>query len=76
MSTVPTSWKYLFATKTYPTEAQVIGALRQIEAGRKAEDVALEVGVSKHTIYARNPRQRRRKRVALPATRGQTTGMR
>ena len=24
----------------------------QIEAGRKAEDVAREVGVSKHTIYA------------------------
>ena len=23
-----------------------------MEAGRKAEDVALEVGVSKHTIYA------------------------
>jgi putative transposase len=34
------------------TEAQIIGALKQIEAGRKAEDVAREVGVSKHTIYA------------------------
>ena len=33
------------------TEAQMIGALRQLEAGRKAEDVAQEVGVSKHTIY-------------------------
>jgi hypothetical protein len=31
---------------------QVIGALKQLEAGRKAEDVAREVGVSKHTIYA------------------------
>ena len=30
----------------------MIGALNQIEAGRKAEDVAREVGVSKHTIYA------------------------
>jgi len=30
----------------------MIGALKQIEAGRKAEDVAREVGVSKHTIYA------------------------
>jgi putative transposase len=34
------------------TEEQVIGALKQLEAGRKAEDVAREVGVSKHTIYA------------------------
>ena len=34
------------------TEAQVIGALKQLEAGRKAEDVAREVGVSKHTQYA------------------------
>jgi len=34
------------------TEAQMIGALQQLEAGRKAEDVAREVGVSKHTIYA------------------------
>jgi putative transposase len=34
------------------TEAQMIGALKQLEAGRKAEDVAREMGVSKHTIYA------------------------
>ena len=34
------------------SEAQIIGALKQLEAGRKAEDVAREVGVSKHTIYA------------------------
>ncbi len=27
-------------------------SLKQLEAGRKAEDVAREVGVSKHTIYA------------------------
>ena len=30
----------------------MIGALKQLEAGRKAEDVAREVGVSKYTIYA------------------------
>lgn len=30
----------------------MIGALKQLEAGRKAEEVAREVGVSKHTIYA------------------------
>ncbi len=30
----------------------MIAALKQIEAGRKAEDVAREVGVSKHTLYA------------------------
>ena len=34
------------------TEAQIIGALKQLEAGRKVEDVAREGGVSKHTIYA------------------------
>jgi putative transposase len=37
------------------TEAQMIGALKQLEAGRKAEDVAREVWVSKHTI---NPGRR------------------
>lgn len=39
-------------SKSKHTEAQMIGALKQLEAGRKAEDVAREVGVSKHTIYA------------------------
>jgi len=39
-------------SRTKHTEAQMIGALKQLEAGRKAEDVAREVGVSKHTIYA------------------------
>ena len=34
------------------SEAEMIGALKQMEAGRKAEDVAREMGVSKHTIYA------------------------
>jgi len=34
------------------TEAQMIGALKQIEAGRKTEDVAREIGISKHTLYA------------------------
>ena len=39
-------------SKSQHTEVQMIGALKQLEAGRKAEDVAREVGVSKHTIYA------------------------
>ena len=39
-------------SKSQHTEAQMIGALKQLEAGRKAEDMAREVGVSKHTIYA------------------------
>ncbi len=39
-------------SKSRHTEAQVIAALKQVEAGRKVEDVAREVGVSKHTIYA------------------------
>ncbi|MGH9440237.1 MAG: transposase [Terriglobia bacterium] len=34
------------------TEVQIIAALKQVEAGRTAEDVAREWGVSKHTIYA------------------------
>lgn len=34
------------------TEAEMIGALKQIEAGRRVEDVAREMGVSKHTVYA------------------------
>ena len=33
------------------TEAQMIAALKQVKAGRGVEDVAREVGVSKHTIY-------------------------
>jgi putative transposase len=39
-------------SKSKHTEAQMIGALKQLEAGRKVEDVARELGVSKHTIYA------------------------
>lgn len=34
------------------TEAQIIAALKRVEAGQRAEDVAREVGVSTHTIYA------------------------
>ena len=34
------------------SEAEMIRALKQLEAWRKAEDVAREVGVSMHTIYA------------------------
>jgi putative transposase len=34
------------------TEAQMIAALKQVEAGRATEDVARECGVSKHTLYA------------------------
>jgi len=30
----------------------MIGALKQMEAGRKAEDVAREIGISRHTLYA------------------------
>ena len=34
------------------SEAQMIAALKQMEAGRTAEYVARKVGVSKHTLYA------------------------
>jgi putative transposase len=33
-------------------DQEIIGALKQLEAGRTAEDVGREMGVSKHTIYA------------------------
>ena len=33
------------------TEAQIIAALRQVEAGRTVDDVARECGVSPATIY-------------------------
>ncbi len=39
-------------SKSRHTEAQIIASLKQVEAGRTAEDVAREHGVSKHTIYA------------------------
>ncbi len=38
-------------SKSRHTEAEMIAALKHVEAGRKVEDVAREVGVSKHTIY-------------------------
>lgn len=34
-------------------DAHIIAALKQVEAGSTAEDVAREDGVSKHTIHAR-----------------------
>ena len=34
------------------TEEQIHKAIQQVEAGRKAEEVAREMGVSKHTLYA------------------------
>src|SRR5579884_4011869 len=39
-------------SRTRHTESEMIAALKQMEAGRKAEDVAREVGVSKHTLYS------------------------
>lgn len=39
-------------SKRTHSEAQIIGAVKQVEAGRTAEEVAREMGVSKHTIYA------------------------
>jgi putative transposase len=34
------------------TEAEIIAALKQAEAGRSLIEVAREMGVSKHTVYA------------------------
>ena len=33
------------------TDAEIIAALKQVETGRKAEEVAREVGVSKHAAF-------------------------
>lgn len=38
--------------KSKHSEAAMIAALQQLDAGRKAADVAREVGVSTYTIYA------------------------
>jgi putative transposase len=34
------------------SEVEMIGAFKQLEAGRTAADVGRELGVSKHTVYA------------------------
>lgn len=39
-------------TQSKHTEAQMIGAVQQLEAGRTAAEVGRELGVSKHAIYA------------------------
>ena len=39
-------------SKRKHSEVEMIGALKQMEAGRSAAEVGRELGVSKHTIYA------------------------
>ena len=39
-------------SKSKHTEAQIVAALKEMDAGRKVEDVAREVGISKHTLYS------------------------
>ena len=39
-------------TKRKYSEVEMIGALKQLEAGRTAAEIGRELGVSKHTIYA------------------------
>jgi len=39
-------------SKSRHSEAQLIGALKHVEAERKVDDVARQQRVSKHTIYA------------------------
>ena len=38
--------------KSRYTEEQVIGAVKQMEAGRKAREIARELGMSEATLYA------------------------
>jgi putative transposase len=42
------------------TEAQIIAALKQVEAGRTVDDVARECGVSQITIYTCKANRRHR----------------
>jgi putative transposase len=37
--------------KTRHTEEKIIGAVKQLEAGRTAKEVAREMGVSEQTLY-------------------------
>jgi len=39
-------------SKSSHSEAQIVEALKQMEAGRGAADVGRQYGVSQHTIYA------------------------
>jgi putative transposase len=39
-------------SKSNHSETQMIGAPKHLEAGRTAEDMGRELGVSKHAIYA------------------------
>lgn len=39
-------------SKSKHSEAQIIEAVKQLESGQRAEDIARGVGVSKHTVYA------------------------
>jgi putative transposase len=39
-------------SKSKHTEAQIVAALKEMDAGRKVEDVAREVGISKQTLYS------------------------
>lgn len=39
-------------SKSSHTEAEIMEALKQVEAGRNAADVGRQYGVSKHTVYA------------------------
>ena len=38
--------------KSKQSEAAIVASLKQVDAGRSAADIAREVGVSVHTIYA------------------------
>ncbi len=39
-------------SKRRHTESQILAAVRELDAGRLAAEVAKEQGVSKHTVYA------------------------
>ena len=46
------SWEGEDMAKRKYSEVEMIGALKQMEAGRSAAEVGRELGVSKHTVYA------------------------
>src|SRR5260221_13867176 len=46
------SWEGEDMAKRKDSEVEMIGALKQMEAGRSAAEGGRELGVAKHTVYA------------------------
>lgn len=45
------NFKTVTMRKTRFTESQIVGALKEHEAGKKAEDICRELGINRQTFY-------------------------